>query len=238
MKQQQDPTQDATLGAATDPNFDSAPAMQDETVDAVRGERPDESPDKALDAEHARIIRRETHASRSAASILAALLVTVVAVYMVLEAALKAFGQQPWLVSPEQAWEWIRDLPDGANPLMLAAIGALLALLGLFFFLSAVLPGRRSRHVIPNERAAVVVDNEVIASSLARRARLAASLTAEQVLVTVSRRVVEVNVRPTSGIPVQEAAIAAAVEDELRRTSVEPMPDVRVKLAVSGVIGV
>lgn len=227
MTQQQDSVQAATLGAATDANYDAAP-------DAT----PDEPRDATLDAEHARIIRRESHASRSAAAILAALLVTVVAVYMVLEAALKAFGQAPWLVSPEQGWDWIRDLPDGANPIMLAAIGALLALLGLFFFLSAVLPGRRSRHVIPNERAAVVVDNEVIASSLARRARLAASLTAEQVLVTVSRRLVEVNIRPTSGTPVQEAAIAAAVEDELRRTSVEPMPDVRVKLAVSGVIGV
>lgn len=190
------------------------------------------------EADLARIVHRETHASRAAASILAALLVIIVAVYLIFEASLKAFGQPPWLISPEQAWEWIRDLPDGVNPILLGAIGALLTLIGLFFLLSAVLPGRRSRHVIPNERAAVVVDNEVIASSLARQARLAAALTPEQVLVTVSRRLVEVNVRPTSGMPVQEAAIAAAVEDELRRTSVNPMPDVRVKLAVSGVIGV
>ncbi len=184
------------------------------------------------------ILRRETHASRAVAAILAAVLVTVLAVYCLFEAALKAFGQEPWLLAPEGAWEWVRSLPDGLDPVMLGAIGGLIFLLGLFFFLNAVLPGRRSRHIIPNPRAAVVVDNEVIASSLARRARMQAGVTQEQVVVTVSRRLVEVNVRPTSGTPVDEASIAEAVEDELRRTSVKPMPDVKVKLSTVGVIGV
>lgn len=186
----------------------------------------------------AAIIRRETHASRAVASVFAAVLVCIAAIYVLFEAALKVFGQEPWLVDPDRSWQWIRNLPDGADPLLLGAVGALIFLLGLFFFFSGVLPGRRSRHVIPNSRAAVVVDNEVIASSLARRARTEAGVTPEQVVVSVSRRLVEVNVRPTSGIPVHEAAIAEAVEDELRRTSVEPMPDVRVKLAPVGVIGV
>lgn len=191
-------------------------------------------PDKVKD----RIIRRETHTSRAAASIFAAIIVSIVSVYVLFEAALKVFGQEPWLVDPDLIWQWMRNLPDSADPLMLGAAGALVFLLGLFFFLNAVLPGRRSRHVIPNPRAAVVVDNEVVASSLARRARAEAGVTPEQVVVTVSRRLVEVNVRPTSGIPVNETSIAEAVEDELRRTSVEPMPDVRVKLAPIGVIGV
>ncbi|WP_026821059.1 DUF6286 domain-containing protein [Arthrobacter castelli] len=191
-------------------------------------------PDKAK----ARIIRRETHASRAVASIFAAILVCIVAVYVLFEASLKVFGQEPWLVDPDLSWQWIRNLPDSADSLLLGASGALIVLLGLFFFLNGVLPGRRSRHVIPNPRAAVIVDHEVVASSLARRARTEAGVTREQVVVSVSRRLVEVNVRPTSGIPVDEAAIAEAVEDELRRTSVEPMPDVRVKLAPIGVIGV
>lgn len=198
----------------------------------------DEARGTKRDAAKARLIRRETHASRAVASVLAAVLVTIVAVYVLFEAALKVFGQEPWLVDPDLSWQWIRDLPDGTDPLLLGAVGALIFLLGLYFFLNGVLPGRRSRHVIPNPRAAVVVDNEVIASSLARRARTEAGVTQEQVVVSVSRRLVEVNVRPTSGIPVHEAAIAEAVEDELRRTSVEPMPDVRVKLAPVGVIGV
>lgn len=197
-----------------------------------------EEPERAPDRATAGILRRETHASRAVAAVLAAGLVTVVAVYCLFEAALKAFGQEPWLLAPEQAWEWIRNLPAGLDPLALGAAGALIFLLGLYFFLNAVLPGRRSRHIIPNARAAVVVDNEVIASSLARRARAEAGVTPEQVLVTVSRRLVEVNVRPTSGIPVDEEAIAEAVEDELIRTPVKPLPDVKVKVSTEGVIGV
>ena len=120
---------------------------------------------------------------------------------------------------------------------MLAAAGALIFLVGLFFFLAAVLPGRRARLNIPNERAAVVVDAEVLASSLARRARVAAGVAPEQVLVTIGRRLVDVQVRPTSGIPVNEAAVREAVEDELRLTAVDPVPEVHVIVAQSGVIG-
>ena len=154
-----------------------------------------------------------------------------------LEAALKALGQDPWLLGPEAAAGWVGSLPDGASSTVLAAAGALILLVGLFFFLAAVLPGRKARLSIPNERAAVVVDAEVLASSLARRARVAAGVTPEQVLVTIGRRLVEVQVRPTSGIPVNEQSVQAAVEDELRRSAVDPVPEVRLAVAQSGVIG-
>ncbi len=108
---------------------------------------------------------------------------------------------------------------------------------GLVLFLLAVLPGRRIRYVIPSERAAVVVDAEVLASSLARRARLAAGVAPEQVVVTVSRRTADVQVRPTSGVPVHGASVQAAVEDDLQRAFLEPLPVVRVQIAPSGVIG-
>jgi hypothetical protein len=82
-----------------------------------------------------------------------------------------------------------------------------------------------------------VVDDEIIASALARRARLAANVTPEQVMVIVSQRQVTVNVRPTSGVPVSENAVLVAVLDELREMAPEPMPEVRVNVATSGVIG-
>ena len=56
-------------------------------------------------------------------------------------------------------------------------------------------------------------------------------------MVVVSRRKVLVNVRPTSGVPLREADVQAAVEDELRSMAPSPMPEVRVNLAASGVIG-
>lgn len=183
------------------------------------------------------VVRREMHSSRAVPATIVAVLVILVCLYVMLEAALKALGQEPWLLGPEAAAGWFGSLPEGASPSVLAAAGALIFLVGLFFFLAAILPGRRARLSIPNERAAVVVDAEVLASSLARRARVAAGVTPEQVLVTIGRRLVEVQVRPTSGIPVNQQSVQAAVEDELRQTAVDPVPEVRVAVAQSGVIG-
>ncbi|ABK01811.1 hypothetical protein JOE40_003602 [Arthrobacter sp. PvP102] len=184
-----------------------------------------------------RILDRETRSSRAAVSGVAAVLVIVLCGYGLLEAAVRAVGQPPWLIDPQTAAERIIALPQGMPPLLLGAIGAVTAMAGLFFLLNAVLPGRRARHLLPDPRAGVVVDDEVIASALARRARLAANVTQEQVMVVVAQRQVTVNVRPTSGVPVSENAVLAAVLAELREMALEPMPEVRVNVAASGVIG-
>ena len=83
----------------------------------------------------------------------------------------------------------------------------------------------------------IVVDDEVIASALARSARLAANVTPEQVMVVVSQRQVMVSVRPTSGVPVEETSVLAAVQEELREMALVPLPEVRVNVSTSGVIG-
>lgn len=186
----------------------------------------------------ARIVRRETHSSRAILAGIAALIITLLAIYALLESTLRAVGQPPWLLDPLSAAQAIADLPEGIPALLLGAIGAVLFMLGLIFFLNAVLPGKRARHALPDGRAAVVVDDEVIASALARRARLTAGVIQEQVVVVVSQREVVVNVRPTSGIPVDEAAIRSAVEEEVRTMALVPEPAVRVHLAAAGVIGV
>lgn len=184
-----------------------------------------------------RILKRETSSSRAVASVIAAVLVIVLCVYALLETAVRAIGQPPWLVDPQTAAENIVALPDGVPPLLLGVIGAVLVMVGVFFFLNAVLPGRRARHLLRDRRAAVVVDDEVIASALARRARLAANVTQEQVTVIVSRNRVLVNVRPTSGIPLSPDAVLAAVRGELEEMGPSPMPEVRINVASAGVIG-
>ena len=184
-----------------------------------------------------RLLKRETHSSRATASIIAAVLVIALCVYALLETAVRAVGQPPWLVDPQTAAEQVVALPNGVPPLLLGVTGALLAMAGLFFVLNAVLPGRRARHVLRDRRAAVVVDDEVIASALARRARLAANVSQEQVMVTVSRQQVEVNVRPTSGVPLSRDAVLAAVQGELRELGLSPTPEVRINVASAGVVG-
>lgn len=189
-----------------------------------------------------RILYRETHSSRAVVASIAAVLVVVACAYGLLEAAVHAIGQPAWLIEPQTAAERLVALPSGISPLLLGALGAVLAMIGLFFLLNAVLPRRRARHVLSGQgdgwtSPAVVVDDEVIASALARRARLAANVTPEQVMVVVSRRQVIVNVRPTSGVPVDGAAIHAAVESELGEMALLPVPEVRINLASAGVIG-
>lgn len=189
-----------------------------------------------------RIVHRETHSSRAVVATVAAVVVMALAAYGLLEAAVHAIGEPPWLIEPQVAAQRIVALPAGISPLLLGAIGAVLAMLGLVFFLNGVMPGRRARHLLARSGQdgagpAVVVDDEVIASSLARRARLAANITPEQVMVVVSRRQVLVNVRPTSGVPVHEDSVLAAVQEELNDMGLDPSPEVRVHVAPSGVIG-
>lgn len=212
--------------------------MNSNATEEVRQPSPERSlPGGQDDAGIRTILRRETRSSRAVAAGVAAVLVTAVCVYGLLESALRAIGQPPWLIDPETAAQRLVELPAGISPLLLGVIGAVVATLGLVFLLNAVLPGRRARHLLDDPRLAVVVDDEVIASALARRARSAANVTQEQVMVVVSQRLVVVNVRPTSGVPVQEQRVQSAVEDELRAMSPSPMPAIRVNIAVSGVIG-
>jgi hypothetical protein len=202
---------------------------------ANSGSRKSDGPDMR------RIVYRETHSPRAAVSIVAAVLVLVLAGYGVLESGVHAVGQPAWLIEPQVAAQRIVDLPAGTSPLLLAATGAVLAMVGLIFLLNGILPGKRARHLLSGvwEEGfpAVVVDDEVIASSLARRARLAANVTPEQVMVIVSQRQVLVNVRPTSGIPVDQDRVLEAVRDELDQMLLEPAPVPRVNVTPSGVIG-
>ncbi|WP_461173768.1 DUF6286 domain-containing protein [Arthrobacter sp. Z1-9] len=187
-----------------------------------------------------RILQRETHSSRAVVATVAAILVIALAAYGLLEAAVHAIGQPAWLIEPQVAAERLVALPAGISPLLLGAIGAVLAMIGLVFFLNGVLPGRRARHLLrggPDTAGTAVVDDEVIASSLARRARLAANVAPEQVMVIVSQRQAEVNVRPTSGVPVNREAVLAAVRSELDAMALDPSPEARVNVAPSGVIG-
>ncbi|QCB95736.1 hypothetical protein E5206_01315 [Arthrobacter sp. PAMC25564] len=205
--------------------------------DTENGHAGNESRTPGTGADLERILKRESSSSRAVASVIAAVLVIVLCGYALLETAVRAVGQPPWLVDPQTAAENIVALPDGVPPLLLGVTGAVLVMAGLFFFLNAVLPGRRARHLLQDRRAAVVVDDEVIASALARRARLAANVTQEQVMVIVSRNRVLVNIRPTSGVPLDADAVLAAVRGELQEMRPSPLPEVRINVATAGVIG-
>ncbi|MEZ2391184.1 hypothetical protein AB6813_16890 [bacterium RCC_150] len=220
-----------------DPPFQNLPPQGPPAHDPPVGNTAGGGSADQVDPGLRRILKRETRSSRAGVSVVAAVLVIAACVYALFESALRAIGQPPWLIDPQTAAERITALPEGVSPLLLGALGGVVAMVGLIFFLNAILPGRRSRHLLAGRRAGVVVDDEVIASALAKAARTAANVTQEQVMVVVSQRLVVVNVRPTSGVPIEEGGILAAVEHELQQMAPSPMPSVRVNVATSGVIG-
>lgn len=194
---------------------------------------------RAPEPEHglASAVRRETSSGRVFAAAVVAVLVTLLCLYALLESTLQAIGQPAWITDPETAARFISGLPNGINRGLLGLLGVVVALVGLMFVLLALSPGRPGRRALPGKRIAVVVDDEVVASALARRARAAATVRPEQVTVFVSQGEALVNVRPTSGVPVSAEAVLAAAEDELRRLRPEPYPVVRVRVAGTGVVG-
>ena len=198
-----------------------------------RGPSPAQASPHGLDA----AVRRETTSSRSATAALVALAVIALCAYVLLESMLQALGQPAWLIDPESAARAVSSLPEGTNRGLLGLVGAVVALAGIVLIGMALRHGRRGRRSLPGQRVAVVVDDEVLASALAGRARDAAVVRREQVTVVLSEREAVVNVRPTSGIPVRAEDVLAAVEDELLRLRPEPYPVLRVRIEGTGVVG-
>lgn len=189
------------------------------------------------DLDDATIKARELTSGRSPAAIVLAVLIIVLCGYALFETSLKALGQEPLIATPETWWRWISTLSEEANVYALIAAGTALTLLGLVFFMHGVRAGHRARHSIQCEDAVLIVDDQVLAAALARRTRLDAAVGHGQVLVIIDGEHIEVQIRPTSGTPLNAETVIAGLEDELRINRIEPLPKIRVKISVGGVIG-
>lgn len=187
--------------------------------------------------EYAEIRERELTSGRSPAAIVIASLVMLVGIYALFEAVLKAIGQKPLLAMPEIWWRWIATLPGIVDPVVVALAGLASVFLGVLFLAHAFRRGRLAKHSMRCEDAVLIMDDQVLAATLARRARLEAAVGPGQVLVVVKGEQIDVQVRPTSGTPLGPSAIVAGLEDELRINAVEPTPHISVRIAESGVIG-
>lgn len=183
------------------------------------------------------IRERELTSGRSPAVLTGAIIVILVCLYALFEAALRALGQEPMVAAPETWWSWISSMPGTTEPAALALLGLGVGLIGLVLLSHGLRRGRRARHSLACEDAILIVDDQVLAAGLARRARSAAGVGPGQALVTVHRERVEVQLSPTSGSPIDPASVAAAIEDELRANLVEPQPQVHIRVSSSGVIG-
>ncbi|RFA08188.1 hypothetical protein B7R54_02355 [Subtercola boreus] len=177
-----------------------------------------------------RIVRRESHSPRSGAAITIAAILMIGLAYLGVEAVLSAIGQPPLLVTPEALVS--STLSAAAAPVpLLAAIGAVAAIIGLIIIVISVAPGRRGRRGSITERTAAVVDDRVIAQSIARTVSYAGDVNPDNVSVSVGARTVRVDVTPTSGRAVDRQAIQDAVAQDV--SSYDYRPALRSNVHVS-----
>lgn len=180
-----------------------------------------------------RALRRETHSSRAGAAI-------AVAVCLILALAAAGAACVSLVVDPSAAaalHAGFAEAPAFAPAVRYPVLfgGCVGIVLGLAVLLLGMLPGRRARRVLGSDRAAIVVDDRVIANALAARAARAAGTETRQLDVRIGRRRAAVRVVPSSGVAVDVAAVReAAVRDAAVYGLIrEP----RITVAESGEVG-
>lgn len=180
--------------------------------------------------EFRRIVRRETHSPRTVAMIVVAVLLILALVYAGVEIVLWLLGGPPLLVGPGAAAAWLVGLPT-LQPVGIGILGAVVvAALGLIFLVLGLAPGRLPRHEMSGAGRAVVVDNGVIAASLAQRLSEDAGIPRDDITVGVSHRQVDVTVRAGFGDLYDAAPISQIVDAELERYALIPPVRPRVRV--------
>jgi hypothetical protein len=185
------------------------------------------------DALYRRLVRRETHSSRSGSAIALAVLLILLFAWLGTEAVLAVLGQPALLVAPQDGASSLLQAA-GAPIALTAAAGAVLAAIGFVLVVLSFAPGRRGRRSAGIDRTAAVVDDRVIAQSVARAAAYAGGVDPDQVQVSVGRRGVGVTVQRTSGVSADVASIREAVDAELGSYDVSPALKARVRVSEKG----
>lgn len=184
----------------------------------------------------ARITRRETHSPRSALAILLAVTLIVAFAWIGTEIILALLGLRALLAAPADMFTSAVNL-DEAPSGMVATVGIAVVVLGLILVIAALSPGRRARHVLETERAATVVDNEVIASALARHASNAGNVDPDNTTVSVSRRRAIVRLTPASGVTVSKDEVAEVTAGQLESYGLRRAVRASVRIAETGRVG-
>lgn len=182
-----------------------------------------------------RVVRRETHSPRSGLAITIAIVLALVLAWLGTESVLAAIGQRPLLVAPKDIVTAVLTAATAPAPL-LVALGVVAAIVGLVLIIMSLAPARQGRRGSTSDRTAVVVDDRVIAQSLARTAAYAGEIDPSQVSVSVGTRSARVDVTPTSGRAVDKREIQEAVDAEVASYDYRPALRATVRLSEKGVV--
>lgn len=154
-------------------------------------------------AVYRRVLRRETHSSRAGAA------VTLASVLIVLLVAATAFGV--WWVVDRGLRDDVADQTAAVSSIAgdggtLMTAGCVAVVLAIVLIAVALLPGRLARRARSTDRLALLVDDGVLADSVADAVAARCGIDPRQVSATINRRTATVRVTPTSGVDVDRAA--------------------------------
>ena len=182
-----------------------------------------------------RLVRRETHSPRSGLAIAIAVLLILVFAWLGTESVLAALGQPALLVAPEDAVTAVLGATSAAIPILTAA-GVAAAIIGLVLIVLSLAPARRGRRGGEANRTAAVVDDRVIAQSLARTASYAGEISPEQVRVSIGTRAARVDITPTTGRALDRKQVQEAVDADLAGYDYRPALRARVHISEKGTV--
>jgi len=177
-----------------------------------------------------RVVRRETHSPRTVAMAVAVVLVILALAYAGVEIVLGLLSQPPLLIAPADGLAQLADVPGQPSGAVIG-IGALLAVIGLVFLVLALAPGRLSKHRMDIGDRAVVVDNGVLAASLAQRISDEAGIPRDHITVGVAHRVVDVVITPDAGLPIDASRVRLIADEEMAGYRLTPPVKTVVKIA-------
>jgi hypothetical protein len=182
-----------------------------------------------------RVVRRETHSPRSGAAITIAVVLVLALAWIGTESVLAAVGQRPLLAAPDDVVAAVLTAPTAPAPLLVAG-GAVAAIVGLVLIAMSLTPARRGRRAGTSDRTAAIVDDRVIAQSLAQTAAYAGDIDPSQVTVSVGARSARVDITRTSGRSLDTREVQEAVDAELATYDYRPALRARVRLSEKGTV--
>jgi hypothetical protein len=173
-----------------------------------------------------RVLRRETHSSRTSAAVVAASVAIAILAAGVIGGVWGLLD--PRVVGEARVW-FDEAIPVGNRAAASVAAGVIALLLALVLIALAVGPGRRARRARTTERVALLVDDGVLADAVADAVALRCGIDRRQVATTLGRSSVTVRITPTSGIRVDDDAAAAAASSTMTALGFTATPRVRVE---------
>lgn len=180
--------------------------------------------------QYRRVLRRELHGSRAVpATALAVVLVLILAAIGTI-VVLAALGQRT-------ALDWTAAILTPATPAGSAALYGGCVLLGVLLVVTGSSPARRARHEMVADRAAVIVDDDVLASALAGEAARVAKIGVAQARAVVRRTRAVVVLTPVSGLAIDATAVSAALDRMVDAMRLRNRLRLRVVVSRDGEVG-